>query len=1120
MATAAVARAAVDNVDDAWGWQDSVIDYPSSAMGVDCADIHLRDDSGKLYDEGGKEFRWHAYQNEIIDTSIKIDDGVKCLQFDLDPVATGVMTRVMSVLPRPDAALKRVPIAVTNEGACGFYADAELLFEPFTELSEPQLSADDKITVWIGVETEEDGALEPSTNLYVTAGCYVNSFLRCEKRRYLIAVGDDFDFFAWHRVTIRSLNDITEGGGILGFTVAIDGKLVAIADEEQAIMKNFSAEDQLTPEARDLKARRMLFPALTPARSDAALFTYGPVIAGRGSLKSLEVTTNAPAFIAPEAVFTLYYDAGVTNFSYSLNGGDKVMVENLGARAGAIEFPLRGEAQISVKITDVLYRKDLGFTGSHGLWYTENDCVLSGMEFSYNAEAALSLLPRGYIAAERIGIAVSGVDVDLQAAFDEAIKRGTNSIYLAGDAYVTTGLELNNKNARNAQITIDLNGHQLVNRRDDVPTIANFADGSVLKIIDSDSMGRGRVVPYLNFFEDSRFPQTEKMNDLQHIVVWNRCNKGSVPHTEIYGGIFDGYVINSIPTNTYAGAQEGAWPLKIYGGSFISTNAFEFSLEDELANQKTYYGYEAPYWKPVIDNAYIWTGACEATNAAGCKYFGEPENWKCHEVPGDGALVVFREAAEPWRIDLDNGKAVSNSQWWICGDVELHGSNENFSVVNWRAHQGPGRISGDALLVFKTNSVAKLDLSTLLATNWAGTVKISPSENPRAEALASVMDTWGVAGSTVVLNGVRGAVSDRYDHYYPFTLVLEDNGEWPAWRNDGGYNGSILTFARIEGSGMLMSPKNTVAIKQVMRFLDVRDFTGKFIVGGKRFQLGEGTPATSVDVGTIVYANDIWVRSGLGWEATNVVFGAKLNVLGATNDVLLTTHYGNKTPPVIDGTVAFVTNAVEQLFTTNLLVFAPWNRDQIVFTNDSSLSVIDGEFVVKKARAKAFSAMSFSSSTSLKLSEGMGVEGDKIVENGKAIKTVPAYYTPSVNGSGVVTFELNEEALPIIGGDGESAVFTPDEGADGMVIGVAVSGTHKGLYYGLQVMPELGGEWINPDGWNTPENEGDAIQLIAPCFGDSCFYRVIVTDNPDKYASEEDSPSSAPAVLNSVQVQP
>lgn len=1122
----AAAVATTNDVDFAYTWSD--LNWSAAALQDGLADLHLRDDLGHKTESGGTNFCWQAPEIPMTDTLIVEDSaGTKFIQFDMEASVTGVLTR--TIVPRTDPVdpIRRIELAPTNGAYAGFYADATIRFKPFTELEEPIFSPDDKVLVWTSAITAEDGDFVPATNLYVSAGSFVGSVTRVKRRDFKIAVADDFDFFDWHRVTIRTLADITLGARVTAFEVFLDGKPVTVAaDDDYDLLGEITGPmPELTPEARDLMNRRMLFPSLADAGTDEALFTAGAILGGRGAAQNLNLVKDAPeeAFEG-EAVFTLSYDAGVTGFVYAVEGlWEPQEVVDFSGFAGKVEIPLRGKSEAIIKITDVKYRNDLGWQGERGDWWWY-DCELDGDNFVYSAESGL-LLPKGSIVTKREGVPLTG-EVDLNGAYEQAMEAGTNLVYLVGEVVATAGLDL----PEYAELIIDLCGHELKNADSENPLLANCQGGSLTIC---DSVGGGRLTPYKPLTEptvpvvtyENVAPHVRGTNvvDVQHAVVYNRSTKAfHTATTVIEGGIFDGLVIDSEQVEGLV--PEGELGLRVKGGEFMSTNEFVFALQDNLVNKFTYYEYVAPYWhQATTERAFVWVGKDEVDPTS---FFYIPENWLCHEVPEDGDLVIFPKAEKPWVVNFSiaNDWAYYGT-WWIRGDVELHGTNYNASALDWRTHLGEGRLSGDALLVF-TNLAAKTDLSTLLATNWAGTVKIAPPSSSRAEALASVMGTWGTADSVVIMNGVRGAVSDRYDHLYPFELVLEDNGELPAWRNDGGYNGSILTFRKVSGAGTLMSPKNTIAVKQVMRFLDVLDYTGRFVVGGKRFQLGAGTPATSVDAGAIVYASDFWVRSGLGWEATNAVFGAKLKVLGATNDVLLTVNYKSTAKPVLENTIVTVSNLVTAAVTTNQLAFAAEHPHDIVFTDDSALSLVEGEVMTASTLKKTLKTMAsksvgspLKSTSSLKLGStaSVGEDGHSIVSSeGETLIEVPGYYSLSQDENGAVEVQLTEAALPVMGGEGdEQAAFIPKAAEDGkdVEVGVGITGAHVGLFYGLQQTTDLNAGFANPgkEEWQTPLNEGEAIELNTTVTGECGFMRVVVTDDPDSFQEEaEEAPVETP----------
>lgn len=994
------------------------------------------------------------------------------LEVEAPDVAQQALVRTIGNRGRPDAEIVDVPIVDgARKGIC---TDLKVRFSPCEE--RPDLSPDDKLVVWLKAG---DGA-SPAA-LYVTAGAYEGDFRSVVSRDYRVTApaGVDLADGGFHRLTMWSVADITSGGKVLAYALYLDGRrLVAEADGYQ-VMDGFDGRSLMTGEARMLYATRRLFPAMSKGGTDAAQVMRGLAFSGIGDFDDIAFTAAAPDFASGESVFTLRWDAGVASLTvaYSDAAGTNA-VRNLTAEELAqhrLDLPVAtvpaslAASELTVTVT---YRGDSGFTAASGVWRGDVDCAVAMQsdtvgKFTYTSAA---LNPVGYVSTGRDAVSVGA---GAFSTFAEAMRNrpaGSRLITLAEDVTIACaepGAEFDDNGyfalGPGDEVVLDLCGHVLKGSNAAYATIENR--GGELRIIDS--IGGGRVVPYA----DDYFAEFDEDFAFQRVAVHNSgSQRGAAPKLAIEGGVFDGDIVNDArPTNTLGTVT--------IGGScrFISDNADEFPYADCVTNAATYFAYAEPYWSEAASGAFIWCGAGDDDD------WGNPDNWRCGTVPGVDDLAVFPATTVPWVADMGEGVVVTNI--WFDGDTELHGRND-FTPVVWEHAGQHGRISGDATIVFRGR--IPQDLSGLLATNWAGTVRIESVAGPVAlRALAS----WGTGSSSVVFNGVRGYLSDRLNVTAPYTLVLEDDGATPAWYNEAGFTGSIISFAALAGDGSLVFPANSVPILQVFQFRDASGFTGRMSIAGKRVLIGSGTVGSAA-AGSLTCADGCRLRSGLDWSVTTAAFGSGFEVLGSTADTLLA-YTGAE--PDVSRSIVFVENRVTGAVSTNDLVLVGGNA---VGFGPSTAVTIDGVLV----RAQALAATA-KSGASIRVADptAVSIVGRSVRIGQSEVGAFADYYDVGARADGSFRLSLNEFAVPFIGSTGESSSMTFENG----MVWVAVHNARLGLWYGLQHKTSLNEEWAEPETWQIATVDGGSLLLYAPAADPSGFYRVVVTDrDPDAEEAE------------------
>ena len=220
--------------------------------------------------------------------------------------------------------------------------------------SAPQLPPGSKLVVWVQAidfddnntaETSDD--IQGSTNLVVTAAMLSDAG-EPTATNFVIETDANFNFEGWHRLTIRSIKEITSAGSkIAGFTVFVDGvQLAAKAEQVPAVagkdpvvdendeeveaavpgvpavtyadlMGEYDYANNLTAEAKAFYNNRRLFVSLVNNLNDYAQTLSAVGFDGTGKIDNLTVSNDRSDFVFARGdfYFTLTWDNGIADFT-------------------------------------------------------------------------------------------------------------------------------------------------------------------------------------------------------------------------------------------------------------------------------------------------------------------------------------------------------------------------------------------------------------------------------------------------------------------------------------------------------------------------------------------------------------------------------------------------------------------------------------------------------------------------------------------------------------------------------------------------------------------------------------------------------------------------------------
>lgn len=222
----------------------------------------------------------------------------------------------------------------------GIFLDAKVKFTCAEEAAE--IGEGTKLCIWakqteaedaVGVEGEEGyvPAVEAATNLIVTAGGALTAFADVTKTDYELNLPANFDFSAWHRVTVRAIKNVTKlaDAAVTGFVVFIDENPVAVqgsAEDYAAQIFNGFDETNLSSEGKKFFDARQLFVSLvkTGASGSTELSYMG--FAGSGAADNIAICDKDGAkticqFAIGQQTFTITIASAITDFSWQANDG-------------------------------------------------------------------------------------------------------------------------------------------------------------------------------------------------------------------------------------------------------------------------------------------------------------------------------------------------------------------------------------------------------------------------------------------------------------------------------------------------------------------------------------------------------------------------------------------------------------------------------------------------------------------------------------------------------------------------------------------------------------------------------------------------------------------------------
>ena len=274
-------------------------------------------------EQGDPCYYWCLGSSEAVGTVMKYESappaggGEQYLQLNTDETPI-----YRTVLGRRNTPYSSLDQAVATNIEEGIFFDADVQIVVGTE--PPELDDDTKFAIW-ALETNSG-----ETNLMVTAGHYSFDDGCMLVTNFTLACAADFDFDAWHRLTVRVIEDVGPAGCdyfISGFLVFIDRELVAAADEDYAARMGFDDDylDYLAESMYEYYEYHQLFFSAAAMSEEPNRQLTAVGLQGTGKIDNLKILdwAHAPDFSQQE----IAYFKAIFIYGFSGEHTDEVSVE-------------------------------------------------------------------------------------------------------------------------------------------------------------------------------------------------------------------------------------------------------------------------------------------------------------------------------------------------------------------------------------------------------------------------------------------------------------------------------------------------------------------------------------------------------------------------------------------------------------------------------------------------------------------------------------------------------------------------------------------------------------------------------------------------------------------------
>lgn len=411
----------------------------------------------------------------------------------------------------------------------GLYLDTLVQFTVSTETMGASEGSNAKLAIWAQTSDETPAV----TNFVVQAGYVTASGV--EAHNYAMTAPADFDYTAWHRLTVKAIANIdanatSEATHVIGFVVFVDetaltrANSAAIGDEGYVPTLNTVAG----------KFAAAVLPSMVNTGNTKTTL-QAVSFSGNGKIDDVSFTDVAPQFAENDVIFTLHVGDGITGFT--LNG-----TAYSDFSAGYVTLTL-DPSDTTVTVGSVTYAtgyKNAALSGP-------TDGNIDGLEFTVTGDA-----PAATISAVRDMFTITvGGDTFGYATLADAIADAAKGTIVMADNYTIPGSTFIDVTS---DVVLDLAGKSLTGPENDA--LFAVAEGVSLTIVNSAVNDASLLV---NYSEEDYVPA-------ERYVVTN--NGGDV----IIGNKDGGFVVvnGNITEAVSANANEHT----IYKGKFaVASNS-------------------------------------------------------------------------------------------------------------------------------------------------------------------------------------------------------------------------------------------------------------------------------------------------------------------------------------------------------------------------------------------------------------------------------------------------------------------------------------------------------------------------------------------------------------------
>ena len=208
------------------------------------------------------------------------------------------------------------PVAST-----GTYLDTLVQFT-VTEDDEPTVGSDDKLAIWLGIDTN---GVETTTNLMVRAGFYDNNGSLVSTTFTL--TGKTIDAGVWYRLTVTALDDLVDQNSeyadsfkLPAFIIKIDGDTMAATTPTMDVTfaQGLQTSTLITSDTVAQLTNGTVFVSMVAGIPGISSTLQGVGFQGTGAVDEIVWTEEDP-FLAATVDFTLTWGEGVSAVSYVLS---------------------------------------------------------------------------------------------------------------------------------------------------------------------------------------------------------------------------------------------------------------------------------------------------------------------------------------------------------------------------------------------------------------------------------------------------------------------------------------------------------------------------------------------------------------------------------------------------------------------------------------------------------------------------------------------------------------------------------------------------------------------------------------------------------------------------------